>query len=266
MARGLASSREGIHWGTDPRQVDRIFWGELKQSGRASVLYVAGRGPPPQTGTEVIVMQIPEELKSWNSDVENRSVLPPPDGCPDCGASPDHWRFYEKRPRTYLALVAVLVVEFGSWVVRFRCRLCGKRITVLPAFAVPFANYVKETVLDLCEAYLEDDEQTYRGVVNDLGYDSDTDQIDERRPSHSMVWRWLSELGTLDQVRRRASRLIREKDPEAKEHRKTHPIPPRKYRSDARKRILTVAQAVIRAERQFVSLFSISFLPRSRTA
>ena len=211
-------------------------------------------------------MQILKELKTWNTEVEKRSVAPPTHGCPDCGAGPEQWSFYEKRPRTYLGLIAVLVVRLGSWVVRFRCCLCGKRITLLPPFAVPFANYVKQAVVDLCESYVEYDRQTYRGVVKDLGYDSDTDQIDERRPSHSMVWRWVSKLGSMDEILRRASRLIRDKDPEAQVHRRADPIPSRKFRSDGRKRLLRVARGLIGTERQFVNLFGISCLPRSRTA
>lgn len=211
-------------------------------------------------------MQILKELKSWDRDVENRSVTPPTHGCLDCGAGPDEWSFYENRPRTYLAVMAVLVVRFGSWSVRFRCRLCGKRITLLPPFAVPFSNYVKETVLDLCEDYVEHDWQTYRGVVKHLGYGSDTEMIDERRPSHSMVWRWLSELGSMDKIRRRAYRLIGEKDPTSRLHREAVPIPRRKYKSDARKRLLTVARRLIKTDRLFVNLFGNSFLPRSRTA
>ena len=209
-------------------------------------------------------MEILEEVNGWNLAAEERRVVCLVSRCVECGSR--EVVFYEARDRVFLALVAMMVIRLASYVVRFRCRRCGKRMTQWPPFAVRYGRYVKQVVLELSGAYVEDSKATYRGVAEFIGYEGKTEEIDERKLAPGTVWRWLGKLGKMGSTLQRAKELILEKRPWDDLHRQVEPIPARKYRSKKRKRVLTVARDLMRAERRFVELFGRSCLPGFVTA
>jgi hypothetical protein len=208
-------------------------------------------------------MEIRDEVNCWNLSVGDGTVVCVISTCLDCGST--DLVFYEVRDRVFLAVVAMMVIRLASYVVRFRCRRCGKRMTQWPPFAVPKMRYVKQTILELGGAYVEQPEATYRSLVEFIGYESEEGEIDERKPSTWMLWHCLNNLGEMDGILNWAKELILAKHPSDDLHRQGEPIPAKKYRSKAREGILRVARDLIRAEARFVELFGRSCLPKFET-
>jgi hypothetical protein len=209
-------------------------------------------------------MGIREQVKGWNSDAEGKRVICLIHACDDCGSV--DLVFCEIRGRIFLAVVAEMVIRLASYVVRFRCRACGKRMTQWPPFALPYMRYVKVAILLLCETYVERLEATYQNTVDFIGYESEEPgKVDERKPSTWTLWNWLSRLGEMDGTLLRARDMIMAKCVSDDLHRQAEPISPLKYRSEARRGILTAARSLIRAERRYVELFQASCFPNFQT-
>lgn len=82
----------------------------------------------------------------------------------------------------------------------------------------------------------------------------------------STVWRWLSWLGSLENLLREASQLIRRKAPSSTLHREPWPMPTGKYRSDARRQTLQRAAECLVVESLFRDLFEQEMFPHFATA
>jgi hypothetical protein len=82
----------------------------------------------------------------------------------------------------------------------------------------------------------------------------------------STVWRWLSWLGSLENMLREAGKLIRQKAPGSALHREPWPLSARKYRSDARRQALQRAAQCLVIEPLFRELFDQEIFPRFATA
>ena len=208
-------------------------------------------------------MEDRDEVNCWNLSVVDGTVVCVISRCLDCGAT--DLVFYEARDRVFLAVVAMMVIRLASYVVRFRCRRCGKRMTQWPPFAVPYGRYIKQTVLALGKEYVEKPETTYRSLVGFIGYQSEAGEIDERKPSTWTLWHWLKKLGQMEGILKWAKELILAKCPSDDLHRQGEPIPANKYRSERRERILRGARDLIRTEARFVELFGRSCLPNFQT-
>lgn len=159
----------------------------------------------------------------------------------DCARRKFRLRVYDP------TLDETLVVIVESWRVRFRCRHCRKIFTEYPPFALPHKRFVKQDVLAKALKYLSAEKTpkcraTYQEVVwegrGPLSYAEDQEGC-QFRPS--TVWRWLSWLGSLTDLREQATQLIFQKDPQANVHWKPHPIAAHKVRSEARRKTLEQA-------------------------
>ena len=152
------------------------------------------------------------------------------------------------RLRVYDPTLDEIVVEvIESWRVRFRCRHCRKTFTEYPPFALPHKRFVKQDVLAKALKYLSAEQEpkcraTYREAVWErrvpLSYAEDQEG---HQFSHATVWRWLSWLGSLKDLRQWATQLIFQKDPQANLHWKPHPIANHKVRSEERRKTLEQA-------------------------
>jgi hypothetical protein len=214
------------------------------------------------------IVAIDEEIKTHNERVMSGDVECRIEQCLnlECSATgSDNFRLHERRPRTALALIELLVIRFDTFVLRWKCEICKKTCTEIPDFLLPGQRYVKPTILKLGQGYVVDERATYRSVVRWLGYGSEDGPIDERRPSHSRVWYWLNMLGQMEGGLRRAKRLIRAKDPSSPAVGRLRRICPRKYRSEKRREILQTAWSVLRVEADFVRLFGFSIFPKFGT-
>jgi len=82
----------------------------------------------------------------------------------------------------------------------------------------------------------------------------------------STIWRWLSWLGGLENMRREASQLIRQKAPGSALHREAWPLRAGKYRSEARRQALQRAAQILVIEPLFRDLFHQEVFPNFATA
>ena len=165
-----------------------------------------------------------------------------------------------------------MVVEIiESWRVRFRCGNCRKTFTEYPPFALPHKRFVKQDVLAKVEKYLSAEQPrcraTYREAVWEgtvpVSYAKDQEG---HQLSHVSVWRWLSWLGSLEDLLQRAIRLIFQKDPQADLHWKPHPIADHKVRSEARRQTLQRAARMLDVVEKFSLLFGVSLFTHFGTA
>ena len=154
-----------------------------------------------------------------------------------------------------------------SWILRWRCLLCGKRFTDYPFFALPRKRFTKRPVLEKANEYLGTD-HSYRKTVEDGGmpimYDNRI-RTKKKQPvglAPSTVWRWLSWLGQMPGTLRATLNLIRQREPNSTLHRQPWVIPPRKYRSVKRREVLEQAMQLLVADRVCEKLLGEGIFPR----
>ena len=166
--------------------------------------------------------------------------------------------------------IVVEVIE--SWRVRFRCWHCRKTFTEYPPFALPHKRFVKQDVLAKALKYLSAEKTlkcraTYREAVLEgrgpLCYAEDQEGHQFR---HATVWRWLSWLGSLQDLQQWATQLIFQKDPQADLHWKPHPIADHKVRSEGRRQTLQRAARMLDVVETFSILFGGSLFTHLGTA
>ena len=140
---------------------------------------------------------------------------------------------------------------------------------------MPHKRYARLPVREKAKEYLGTD-TSYRQVVQQQGMPI---LYDDREANHipadkegapglaaSTVWRWLSWLGSLENLLREASQLIRRKAPSSALHREPWPMPTGKYRSDARRQTLQRAAECLVVESLFRDLFEQEMFPHFATA
>ena len=157
-----------------------------------------------------------------------------------------------------------------SWRVRFRCGNCLKTFTEYPPFALPHKRFVKQDVLAKAEKYLSAEQPrcraTYRETVWEgtvpVSYAKDQEG---HQFSHVTVWRWLSWLGSLKDLRQWATQLIFQKDPQANLHWKPHPVANHKVRSEERRQMLEQAAMTLDIANTFYELLGVSLFTRLGT-
>jgi hypothetical protein len=82
----------------------------------------------------------------------------------------------------------------------------------------------------------------------------------------STLWRWISWLGSLENMVREAGKLIRQKAPGSVLHREAWPLSPRKHRSEVRRQVLERAAQCLVTESLFRELFGQEIFPNFATA
>jgi hypothetical protein len=185
--------------------------------------------------------------------------------CPKCGDNNQNFIIHERRRRIFYVIVKNYVKKVIGLLGRWKCTVCNGTFTYYPAFAIPHKNYVTENILELTQKYLAGSDTTYRRTVSynnmPIGYDSETDWIDERQLSASTVWRWLSFIASLRQTLHKALGLIRQRAPSAETFRKISPVFCCKYRSFERKKLLQRCSRFFIAEEFFKKIFFSSIFP-----
>ena len=117
---------------------------------------------------------------------------------------------------------------------------------------------------------MENDAASYRSCVMKgtltLGYNwSTSGRRDERTLNHATVYRWISTLASLPATLRRASQLIKQKAPTAATARAALPVPPKKHRSQARRKQLVACRRLLYTDRMYRALFQVSVFPHLAT-
>lgn len=229
----------------------------------------------PHTPTTVLlIMCVEQEIKTHTQRVESGELVFYGQACPGCGGQED-FRLHDRRRRTFRIVLQGCVKLLGSWILRWRCLGCGKRFTDCPPFAVPHKRYARLPVREKAKEYLGTG-ASYRKVVQHQGMpilydDRQGNGISARKDrapglAPSTVWRWMSWLGSLENILRQAWRLIRQKAPNSELHREPWPLPAEKHASDGRQQTLQRAMQCLVIEPLFRELFAQEIFPNFATA
>lgn len=202
-------------------------------------------------------MTILEKIKAHEQEVLSTKYPPDLNICPHCKEVHKSFKPHHKRNRLFLIIIGNIVREIRSLLGRWKCLICRSTFTYYPDFAIPHKRYVKEKVLELSQRYVEDDNTSYREVASNDGT-SIVYETGERYFEHTTVWRWVGYIGSLEQRLSKGLKLIREKDPSSRIFRQIHPINPRKYRSEGRRKLLARCMRLFILEREFKKVFKAS--------
>lgn len=160
--------------------------------------------------------------------------------CPSCHQKPEVFKLHESRKRLLRLIEQDIVNVTISFLLRWRCLICGATFTEYPPFVVPHKRYVFTDIIKLGEKYLINADLSYRDVVKhngaDIGY-PDAHGLCDRFLSHSSVWRFMGYLADMCRSRMVRIHLPGERPPS---------IPISKYRSHHRRSLLHKAfQAIL---------------------
>ena len=209
-------------------------------------------------------MSILEKIKAHEQEV--RATKQPFDLhiCSNCKEAHRSFKPHQKRNRLFLIIMGSIVHRIRSLLGRWKCLLCGATFTYYPDFAIPHKHYVKEKILELSRRYVEDEDKSYRKVASNNGFPI-VHETSERYFDHTTVWRWVGYIGSLEQRLSKGLKLIREKSPSSKIFRQIHPINPRKYRSEARRKLLDRCMRMYILEDEFKKVFNASIFTELAT-
>jgi hypothetical protein len=209
-------------------------------------------------------------IQAYTEKVRAKDIHCSLDRCPRCTLE-SVFKRHDRRKRTFLLIVGDLVERVDSLLTRWKCVLCERTFSLYPSFALPHKHYVRPTIFERGQSYLDDEDASYRRAIQIEGmpvfYAGESEErIDERTLAPSTLYRWLTSLGGLERTVREALRLIRSASPKATIFRTTYPVPPRKYRSPERKKRLQLGRQLFETERVYRPLFGASIFPHLATA
>ena len=157
-----------------------------------------------------------EEIKAWTDWTWSEGVECGLEQCYRCKGIPDEFKRHDRRSRVFLLVVREVVRRFDSFVIRWKCPMCGKILTELPRFGVRLKRYVGETVLEWAGTYLQGGLRVANGVVTDedgtpVTYVETVGGEEQFCPEQlwaSTVRRWAQWLEGLTETLREAKRLV----------------------------------------------------------
>ena len=108
-----------------------------------------------------------QEVNAWGERVLGPEPMCTLVWCKRCREekTSDDFKRYDRRSRIFQWLDAEVVRRANSWVLRWLCLKCGKVVTELPDFALPFKRYVAQTVVDTTVRFLTGTLESMGGVV-----------------------------------------------------------------------------------------------------
>ena len=224
--------------------------------------------PPHNTG--VTPMTILEKIKAHEQDILSGKVTGFLEICPQCDSRPVSFKIHEYKNRLFLVIDKSFVSKIEAALARIKCPVCKRSFTYYPDFALPYKRYVKDNILEICEAYVENDESTYNDMVHyddiQIAYEDNEDVIDNRYLDRSTVWRWIAFIGSLNSVLNNTLKLIRQRSATSPVFRRIHIPHPGKYRSNRRRLVLQQSMRLLDAAKEFICLFNTSIFPDFATA
>lgn len=229
-----------------------------------------------------------QAIRAHEWSVLHHRVRPELSQCPRCEHRVDastFFRLHEIRRRTFWVLVCATVHTIVSCISRWKCSHCGRTFTWYPAFAMRHKRYVLPLILERSQAYVEQEDQSYRQGVREQGEpifharsedeeitaaSSEQAKTQERvlALAHSTLHRWVSTVGALGQTLRRAWRLIQQACPARGLVRELagFRVAPGKYRSPARQGVLHACRCLCVTEGVYAAIFGVSIFPNLATA
>ena len=192
-------------------------------------------------------MGIRQIIKEYTDKIVEGDFDDPEGVCDNCRLKPDAHRLHECRKRQLRYAVGDIAEIVATFVLRWKCALCGATFTQYPPFIAPYKRFALPEIVRLSRKYLEDEHASYADAVvedgNEIGY-PDERGLCEGFVSRSTVWRFMEYL---------ASAHIEETESSKENRRRPLWLPPRKYRSEKRCGILhRAAEAVGRFARHSV--------------
>ena len=157
-----------------------------------------------------------ERIKAWTEKTTKGETQCSLEQCYRCKGIPEQFKRHDRRSRVFLLVVREVVRRFDSVVIRWKCPICGKILTDLPAFGLRFKRYVSGTVLDWTSTYLRAELRVANGVVTDKDGIAVTyvetvgreEQFCQEQLWASTVRRWAQWLESLTETLREAKRLL----------------------------------------------------------
>jgi len=217
-----------------------------------------------------MVSKIEEKIKQHTKKIKAKQYDKPLGPCPKCAEVPLEFKLHESRPRKFFFILADIVKQVESLLLRWKCILCKTTFTEYPNFALPYKRYVSDDILRLSGQYLEQHRETYRRLVSDQT-DRNRTQVTayEKKPESSLAystpWTWMKLLGGLPVVYQAGLELIRSHAPATQLFRRFVPVDPKKYRSLERKNLLQKAMNLLLLNVQQERFFGQNIFPRFKT-
>ncbi|MCP4991028.1 MAG: hypothetical protein GY928_34760 [Colwellia sp.] len=182
--------------------------------------------------------------------------------CPKCNTKTSIFKRHTQRKRFVYVIVRNVVNQILTLLVRWRCSNCKGTFTRYPDYLLPYKRYAKDHILSLSREYLENENTSYRKVVECeekvFLHQKEGEDLSDMQLEGSTVWKWVSFLGKLTSVVHEALQLIRAKSPGSEIFRKMFPVYPRKYISQRRRKILQSGIFHIRIEQEHRNIFGAS--------
>lgn len=209
-----------------------------------------------------MVPSIAEEIEAHNERCRSGGATCGLTTCPTCKQSPKEFKRHDERERSFRLVVETLVHTVLSFLLRWKCPLCGDKFTDYPPFALPHKRYVRQTIVESVRAYVEDKDEvqakprpgrgtgerprsTYRKIASmkdgrPLAYQgADGNTLDPRALSHSTIHRWVSCLGReASALKAAVIQRIMAVSSASTIHRLRPAIHPGKYRSETRRGLI----------------------------
>jgi len=212
-----------------------------------------------------------EDIKAYQQKVEKDKITPhnlPP--CPRCGVDSDFFKIHAYRERRFLIIIEMLIKRAYCSLVRFICPGCSKTFTHYPDFAVPHKHYTQPSITGFSASYVESDDMTYQQAVmvdNGIPGYPECDSTDTPTLAPSTIHRWITTLGRFSQTRRMALTLLMQENPASSICRDLARmiIPPRKYKTDQRKKQLNGCRQLGIINAFFQTTFNTSIFTKLAT-
>ena len=238
------------------------------------------------TDTVVNSSPVVQQIRAHERELEQGAV-PRLRHCPhpDCSTEHPAFRRHDFWERFFLVVIRNFVHRLRSLLSRWKCPVCKRTLTWYPPFALPHKRYLLGQVLARSPRFLEDESASYRDAVleqNRPVYYAEDEPVLTREPeadeekdaeqvrvlTHSTLHRWLTTLASWPETVRAAGARVKEKNPSTSLFRQLADaqIPSCKYRSEARRRVLLAARALLVTALEYGRTFSKPRLPDFATA
>jgi len=212
-----------------------------------------------------------EDLKAYQHKLEKDKITPdnlPP--CPRCSVESMFFKIHAYRERRFLLIIEMLIKAAYCSLVRFKCPGCGKTFTHYPEFAIPHKHYTRPTITGFSAGYVESDNMTYQQAVmvenSAPGY-PESGSSDAPTLAPTTIHRWITTLGRFTQSCRSALILLLQENPVSSICRDLARliIPPRKYKTNQRKKQLLSCRQLVIIEAFFQATFNTSIFTKLAT-
>ena len=199
-----------------------------------------------------------EEINQHSEQVLKGENSCPVSICPKCGAKSNNFKHREAKPRIFYVLIEQVIQVVNAFLTLWRCPECKKCFMGYPPFAMPYKRYTTATICEFTRRYVENDDMSYRGVINETPLFSET--TPERELVHTTIHRWITTLGRMDMTLARAQDLIMQANPLSTISRDMAAvgIACQKYTSEARKSLLLTCRKMLKTGTRFCQQFEVS--------